>query len=195
MSVQSEITRLENAKAAIKAAIEGKGVTVPEATLLDGMASLIESIEAGGGGVDGSPFGATLASGVFVPSETITGSYDIPTGFSIDDLPSNLYAEFFAIVTLDEPFILDDYTKLNNSLLMSAYGPYAYVNNSYLKLEFTYFQRNSGKTYVSPDSYGRITKVLSSEITLSSLSYGSNYGCCLLAGFKYKWTLYAREKQ
>lgn len=49
MSVQSEITRLENAKAAIKAAIEGKGVTVPEATLLDGMAALIESIEAGGG--------------------------------------------------------------------------------------------------------------------------------------------------
>lgn len=49
MSVQSEITRLQNAKAAIKAAIEGKGVTVPEATLLDGMASLIESIEAGGG--------------------------------------------------------------------------------------------------------------------------------------------------
>ena len=51
MSVQSEITRLENAKAAIKAAIEGKGVTVPEATLLDGMASLIESIEAGGGAI------------------------------------------------------------------------------------------------------------------------------------------------
>lgn len=49
MSVQSEITRLENAKAAIKAAIEGKGVTVPDTTLLDGMASLIESIEAGGG--------------------------------------------------------------------------------------------------------------------------------------------------
>ena len=49
MSVQSEITRLENAKAAIKSAIEGKGVTVPEATLLDGMAALIESIEAGGG--------------------------------------------------------------------------------------------------------------------------------------------------
>lgn len=49
MSVQSEITRLQNAKAAIKAAIEGKGVTVPDATLLDGMAALIESIQAGGG--------------------------------------------------------------------------------------------------------------------------------------------------
>lgn len=49
MSVQSEITRLQNAKAAIKTAIEGKGVTVPDGTLLDGMAALIESIEAGGG--------------------------------------------------------------------------------------------------------------------------------------------------
>ena len=49
MSIQTELTRITNAKAAIKTAIEGKGVTVPEATLLDGMASLIESIEAGGG--------------------------------------------------------------------------------------------------------------------------------------------------
>ena len=49
MSIQTELTRLTNAKAAIKTAIEGKGVTVPEGTLLDGMAALIESIEAGGG--------------------------------------------------------------------------------------------------------------------------------------------------
>ena len=49
MSIQTELTRLTNAKSAIKAAIEGKGVTVPDATLLDGMAALIESIEAGGG--------------------------------------------------------------------------------------------------------------------------------------------------
>ena len=51
MSIQTELTRIINAKTAIKTAIEGKGVTVPDATLLDGMASLIESIEAGGGGV------------------------------------------------------------------------------------------------------------------------------------------------
>ena len=51
MSIQTELTRITNAKAAIKTAIEGKGVTVPDATLLDGMAALIESIEAGGGGV------------------------------------------------------------------------------------------------------------------------------------------------
>ena len=50
MSIQTELTRIINAKAAIKTAIEGKGVTVPNGTLLDGMAALIESIQAGGGG-------------------------------------------------------------------------------------------------------------------------------------------------
>ena len=48
MSVQTEITRIESAKTAIATAIEGKGVTVPVGTLLDGMSALIESIEAGG---------------------------------------------------------------------------------------------------------------------------------------------------
>ena len=51
MSIQSELTRLTDAKAAIKTAIEGKGVTVPSGTLLDGMAALIESIESGVSGV------------------------------------------------------------------------------------------------------------------------------------------------
>ena len=64
MSIQTELTRLTNAKAAIKAAIEGKGVTVPEATLLDGMAALIESIEAGGG--------YEITTGNITPSETTT---------------------------------------------------------------------------------------------------------------------------
>ena len=52
MSIQSEITRLETAKNDIASAIGAKGVTVPSGTKLDGMASLIEDIEAGGGGGD-----------------------------------------------------------------------------------------------------------------------------------------------
>ena len=64
MSVQTQIDRLASAKAAIKAAIEGKGVTVPDGTLLDGMAALIESIEAGGGGGLPSPF-TNITTGTF----------------------------------------------------------------------------------------------------------------------------------
>ena len=63
MRIQTELSRIINAKAAIKAAIEGKGVTVPEATLLDGMAALIEGIEAGGG---------NFAIGTFTTTDDIT---------------------------------------------------------------------------------------------------------------------------
>lgn len=69
MSIQSEITRLETAKSAIAAAIAGKGVTVPDTTLLDGMAALIESIEAGGGAdIGGHPF----FTGTVTPAENTT---------------------------------------------------------------------------------------------------------------------------
>ena len=54
MSIQTELTRITNAKAAIKTAIEGKGVTVPDGTMLDGMAALISSIQVGGGNTGGS---------------------------------------------------------------------------------------------------------------------------------------------
>ena len=63
MSIQTELTRITNAKAAIKTAIEGKGVTVPSGTLLDGMAALIESIQAGG------DFNSTVVKGSFTLSE------------------------------------------------------------------------------------------------------------------------------
>lgn len=49
MSIGTEISRLENAKAAITTAIAGKGVTVPSGTKLDSMAALIDNIQAGGG--------------------------------------------------------------------------------------------------------------------------------------------------
>lgn len=73
MSIQTELTRITNAKAAIKAAIEGKGITVPDATLLDGMAAMIESIEAGGGG-------CTITSGSFTPASDPTYGYTVTHG-------------------------------------------------------------------------------------------------------------------
>ena len=71
MSIQTELTRITNAKSAIKTAIEGKGVTVPDGTLLDGMAALIGSIEAGGGGMKVEVFSLTPAE------EMRYGKYEI----------------------------------------------------------------------------------------------------------------------
>lgn len=48
MSVQSEINRLQTAKADLKTAIENKGVTVPSSTKLDGYADLVDNISGGG---------------------------------------------------------------------------------------------------------------------------------------------------
>lgn len=47
-TIAQEISRLTTAKADIKTAIEGKGVTVPSSTLLDGYADLVDQIQQGG---------------------------------------------------------------------------------------------------------------------------------------------------
>ena len=69
MSIQTDLTRIKNAKAGIKAYSEGKGLTVPEGTLLDGMASMLESIEAGGGDFSVETGSITFAEG-YKPNST-----------------------------------------------------------------------------------------------------------------------------
>ena len=62
----AEAVRLANAKAALATAIEGKGVTVPEGTKLDGMAALVEAISAGGG--------MNFVTGTFTTTDDITSN-------------------------------------------------------------------------------------------------------------------------
>ena len=54
MSISSEITRISNARTAIAESIANKGVTVPSGTKIDGMATLIDSIQTGGAAVQPS---------------------------------------------------------------------------------------------------------------------------------------------
>ena len=82
MSIQTELTRLTNAKAAIKTAIEGKGVTVPSDTLLDGMAALIESIEAGG--IDLGQYFTDIAVASITPAEDCNLLDGVMAGFGIN---------------------------------------------------------------------------------------------------------------
>lgn len=72
MSIATEISRLQQAKADIKTAIEGKGVTVPSDATLDDYADLVDSISGGGGGVD---WENTFAK--YLSNETI-GTLQVP---------------------------------------------------------------------------------------------------------------------
>ena len=70
MSVQTEITRIESAKAAIATAIEGKGVTVPEGTKLDGLAALVEAIQGGSGNIETITFTPADTGALLVDFDT-----------------------------------------------------------------------------------------------------------------------------
>jgi len=50
MAISDEIARLQQAKADLKTAIEGKGVTVSSSAKLEDYPALVDSIQAGGGG-------------------------------------------------------------------------------------------------------------------------------------------------
>lgn len=78
MSISTDLTRLQSAKAAMKTAIKGKGVTVPDSAKLDAFAALIDSIEAGGGNV---------ASGTFTPADRLS---DVTVEHGLGVAPSTI---------------------------------------------------------------------------------------------------------
>ena len=116
MSIQTELTRIINAKAAIKTAIEGKGVTVPGGTLLDGMAALVERIEAGGGTISGRKF----ISGEITFSETPTSEISI----SHDSLGFRSQTFVFLAASASAP------SDNTGALISARRGSGVYVNSS-----------------------------------------------------------------
>lgn len=109
MSIQTELTRLTNAKAAIQAAVEGKGVTVPSGTLLDGMAALIDAIEAGGcGGGDIAPF-SSVVCGTFTSGYTNT--------LTIDGVSN---CKIFAMRCVENDYYAEDYDHTISAVLVNS---------------------------------------------------------------------------
>ena len=167
MSIQTELTRLTNAKAAIKAAIEGKGVTVPDATLLDGMAALIESIQAGGGG------GAKIATGSFTPAEDCN-HYVIT--HNLGEKPNLAICICKSIVNQSFSLLYDDSTQrimwYNGSGYLSGLAdPGSSIINQ---------TRPSGKKLTNSGMYNAIENTIKAGNELLS----SNY---FLTGTQYIW--------
>ena len=107
MSIQTELTRITNAKTAIKTAVEGKGVTVPAGTLLDGMAALIESIQTGVGGK------YIVEEGQFVPTENVVTYGSIEHSLGV--------VPFFYVIFLSESSNMNTTVSTNTFMLKCSY--------------------------------------------------------------------------
>ena len=78
MSIANEISRLQQAKAALKAAIEAKGVTVPSSATLDDYAALVASISSGA---------TNIAEGTFTTGSTGGAVETVDTGYTGSGYP------------------------------------------------------------------------------------------------------------
>lgn len=158
MSIDTELARLANAKAAIKAAIEGKGVTVPSGTLLDGMASLIEGIEAGGNervSVGTTTLNTASASirlmsrfepdiWVLIGPVTGGGSNLVGLALSIKDDDGNIYQEKWRYQSTK---YLIGTSSEDSSLFSLSFDPNGYIN-IYIKSGYSSYGEVWGaKTY------------------------------------------------
>lgn len=84
MSIATEISRLQGAKADIKTAIEGKGVPVPSSALLDSYPDYIDAIQQGGGGA------VEENDVIFIDYDgTILYSYSAAEFANLTELPAN----------------------------------------------------------------------------------------------------------
>lgn len=87
MSIASEISRLLQAKADIKIAIEGKGVTVSGSATLDDYSDLIDAIQQGSGGGGGASSGDDVR---FLDYDgTILHSYSASDFLALTEMPEN----------------------------------------------------------------------------------------------------------
>lgn len=119
MSIATEVSRLHSAKVAIKSAIEGKGVTVPDTTLLDGMAALIESIEAGGGGEQSLGY----ATGTFIPE---SNTKVVVITHNLGRIPSFIFVyytgTYSVISTFPNHVISDLFATIGKQLMVRTYN-------------------------------------------------------------------------
>ena len=185
MSIQTELTRITNAKAAIKAAIEGKGVTVPDGTLLDGMAALIESIEAGGG--EETLFGAYFETGSIIPASDITTDYTIQ------------FQKIFSGITgnINDPY----YTFVLWCSIPPGYTSVAIPNNSWASVLIGRRKKSSifssGQYLSNSGSVSNATSI--GEIGSNSYSDRFIFYCTtskkLAAGYVYNWIALAPSSE
>ena len=174
MSIQTELTRITNAKAAVKAAIESKGVTVPTGTKLDGLAALVEAISAGGVSPD---FGYALDFGTMILANDKVGSSK--------NIITNLSKVYAAFVWCPELFTTAP-ESTNSPIIAGAYIAdrvgITISNETYHRIS-SCFYRNIAS---SPASLGGATSI---KLTVNPSAGFSIYvrRQYYIAGYEYRW--------
>lgn len=121
MAISDELTRIQTAKADIKASIEAKGVTVPSDALIDQYADYVDEIQTGGGTkdyiVEGTEYDPTATySGGFVPINYIT-SVTIPSGFT--SIGRQAFRKYTSLTSVTIP---DSVTSFGEGVFMECTG-------------------------------------------------------------------------
>ena len=168
MSVQTQIDRISGAVSAALAALSEKGVTVPAGTKVDGLAALIEAIEAGGGGV---VFGVvTITSDSDSGVEIYHGLGVVPKAVIFINLDKHYYTHpngTFALLRAD----FED--KGFCGVISSSYGQFS-----------TYSADNGNHTY---GPYGKATYC--TPLTENRVSIDKD----LVGGARYFWIVFAEK--
>lgn len=184
MSIQTDLTRIKNAKSAIKTAIEGKGVTVPDTTLLDGMAAMIDGIESG----------TKAEIKTIVPKEDVTKSAPLMVEHGLGEVPKMVLifgenvpnaSSFTLMFGL---FFMESKFEYINSLSRNTfYYAYSYRSNSY-KTACGYSSKNSSTLAELIYNEGvPISDATESYVTLCGS--GNNAYANLAAGETYRLIL------
>ena len=83
MSIESEITRLVNAKSALRSWLVSKGVGVPSSALLPDMVELLDDVQTGSGTAEQSTVTISNAVGTAITVVAPTGSKSVANGASV----------------------------------------------------------------------------------------------------------------
>lgn len=115
MSVQSEINRISSNVTAALAAIADKGVTVPDGSNSDSLASLIAAIEAGGGGGFDCGF-FTLAKDSTIGAEIQHNLGVVPSANIVIQLTNHYYTHSGGTFLL----MIADFKNLGDLIIQSS---------------------------------------------------------------------------
>ena len=184
MSIATEISRIQSAKADIKTAIEAKGVTVPSSATIDTYDDYVSQISGGGGGI---PMPSNLSAATLNDYGMLT-SAAIKSG--VTSISSNAFKGCNSLTSITIPdsvtsignFAFDSCSSLSSITIpnsVTSIGTYAFYNCNILKSVTI----SNSVTSIGKYAFGYCKSLSSITIPNSVTSIGNSafYNCSRLS--------------